>query len=60
MNVLLIVFISVGLLVYWISRTWLLLNSSEVEIEEQLEMDLWWFQRFLDFLQSMLTPSFSS
>jgi hypothetical protein len=56
----LVVSVCTGLLVYWISRTWLLMKGSESEIEEQLDTDIWWCQRFLDLLHSLFTPSFSA
>ena len=52
----LILFISTGLLVYWVARTWLLLRGAEEEIDETLEMDLWWGRRLLLSLRALLVP----
>lgn len=48
-----VIFVSTGLLVYWFSRTLLLLKGSQQEIDETLECDLWWGRRFLLGLRTM-------
>ena len=53
----LILFISTGLLVYWVARTWLLLRGAEEEIDETLETDLWWGRRLLLSLRALLVRS---
>ena len=52
-----IIFVSSGLLVYWSSRTLLLLNGSEAETDEILESDLWWGRRLLLGLRTMFGSS---
>jgi hypothetical protein len=42
-----VIFISTGLLVYWFSRTLLLLKGSPEQLDETLECDLWWGRRLL-------------
>jgi len=51
-----IIFVCSGLLVYWIARTFLLLNGSEEAIAETLESDLWWGRRLLLGLRTMFVP----
>ena len=49
-------FICTGLLVYWISRTLLLLKGCEEEIDDTLESDLWRGRRLLLWLRTMFVP----
>ena len=46
----LLIFVCSGLLVYWVSRTFLLLNGSKEEIDDTLESDLLWSRRMLSAL----------
>jgi hypothetical protein len=50
-------FVSTGMLVYWVRRTQMLLHGSEDEITETLENDLWWTRRLLLGLRAMFFPS---
>jgi hypothetical protein len=52
----LIIFVSTRLLVYWFSRTLMLLKGSEEEIDEVLESDLWRGHRVLLGLRMMFVP----
>jgi hypothetical protein len=52
----LIIFVSTGLLVYWFSRTLMLLKGWEEEIDEALESDLWWGRRVVLGLRMMVVP----
>ena len=52
-----VMFVCSGLLVYWISRTRLLLNGSKPEINEALNHDFWRGRRFLIALRGMLGAS---
>jgi hypothetical protein len=49
-----VMFISTGLLVYWISRMGILRHGSEDEINETLEGDLLWGRKFLLWLWFMM------
>jgi len=51
-----IIFVSTGALVYWLSRTMMLLRCSEDEITEALTGDLWRARRFLLALRSIFMP----
>ena len=51
-----IIFVCTGLLVYWVTRTALLLRGSEEEINGTLESDLWWGRRVLLGLRSLFVP----
>ena len=53
---LIILFVSTGLLIYWVARSWLLLTAGEEEIDETLETDLWWGRRLLLSLRALLVP----
>ena len=50
----LVIFVCMGLLVYWFSRTRLLLKGSTEEIDGTLESDLWWGRRLLLMLRAIL------
>jgi len=52
-----IIFVCSGLLVYWFSRTLLLLRRSEAETDEILESDLWWGRRLLLGIRTMFESS---
>lgn len=57
-----IIFISTGLLVYWISRMRILWHGSEVEIHQTLGTDLLWFRTFMlrlgsVFMSTMHVPA---
>ena len=52
----LIIFVCLGLLVYWVARTVLLLHGSDEAIDETLECDLWWGRRVLLGLRTMFVP----
>lgn len=52
----LIIFVCSGLLVYWFSRSLLLLNRSKPEIEATLDYDLWWGRRVLSEIRTMFVP----
>ena len=51
-----IIFVCTGLLVYWVTRTALLLRGSEEEINGTLKSDLWWGRRVLLGLRSLFVP----
>ena len=51
-----IVCASVGLLIYWVKRTHLLLTAPQEEIDDALETDLWRGRRLLLSLRTMLVP----
>ena len=51
-----IIFVCTALLIYWASRTLLLLKGREEQIDEVLEADLWLFYRILAGLRSMFFP----
>jgi hypothetical protein len=53
---LLILFVSTGLLVYWVARTVLLLHGPKKAIDETLDCDLWWGRRLLLGLRNMFLP----
>jgi hypothetical protein len=53
---LLILFVSTGLLVYWVARTVLLFHGSDEAIDETLACDLWWGRRFMLGLRTMFVP----
>jgi hypothetical protein len=52
-----IIFFSAGLMVYWCSRTLVLLRESEEELNEVLEDDLWWGRKVLYMLRMLFFPS---
>jgi hypothetical protein len=52
-----ILFCSMGLLFYWVTRALLILRCSEEQINYLLESDLWWGRRFLRTLRMLLDPS---
>jgi hypothetical protein len=52
-----VIFISTGLLVYWVARMGILWHGSEVEIQQTLETDLLWFRTFLLRLRSVFMPT---
>jgi hypothetical protein len=52
-----IIFFSAGLMVYWCSRTLMLLRESDEELNEVLEDDLWWGRRVLSMLRLLFFPS---
>ncbi|HLK65697.1 MAG TPA: hypothetical protein VKU19_19800 [Bryobacteraceae bacterium] len=51
-----IIFVSSGLLVYWLSRTLVLFRGSEVEIDNTLESDRWRLRRLITGLSSLFVP----
>jgi hypothetical protein len=51
----LVVFISTGLLIYWLSRSMLMLQATEDQVEEVLERDFWWGYRLWLALRSMFS-----
>jgi hypothetical protein len=52
-----IIFVCSGLLVYWVSRTMLLLHGSDEAIDDTLEeCDLWKGRRLMLGLQTMFVP----
>ena len=51
-----IIFVSSGLFVYWITRTMQLLQDTDEAIDEMLEYDLWRGRRFLMSLRAMFVP----
>jgi hypothetical protein len=51
-----VIFVSSGLLIYWFSRTLLLLKGSEEEIHQVLEADVWWGRTLLIGLRTMFRP----
>jgi len=53
---LLIIFVSPGLLLYWVARTVLLFHGTDEAIDEALACDLWWGRRVLSGLRTMLVP----
>ena len=53
---LLIIFVSTGLLVYWVARTVLLFHGPDEAIDETLTSDLWWGHRVLWGLRTMFVP----
>jgi hypothetical protein len=52
-----IIFISTGLLIYWISRVRILQHGSEDEIHATLETDLLRVRRFVLGLRSVFMPT---
>ena len=48
-----VIFVSTGLLIYWVTRTLLLLNAPEDQIAEVLDGDLWWGRRLLMALRAL-------
>jgi hypothetical protein len=52
----LIIFLSSGLLVYWIARTLLLLYASDEAVDDALECDLWWGRRLWLGLRAAVEP----
>jgi hypothetical protein len=42
-----------ALLVYWISRSFLLIHGSKEAIDEALDCDLWWGRRLLHCVRSL-------
>jgi hypothetical protein len=51
-----IIFLSSGLFVYWVTRTMQLLEGPEEAIGEALDCDLWRGRRFLMTLRAMFVP----
>jgi hypothetical protein len=51
-----IIFLSSGLFVYWVTRTMQLLADSDEAIDEALEYDLWRGRRFLMSLRALVVP----
>ncbi len=51
-----ILFVSSGLLVYWIARMMQLLQDTDEAIDETLDCDAWRVRRFLMSLRAMLVP----
>ena len=51
-----IIFIASGLLVYWFSRSLLLLRGQAEMIEETLDCDAWWGRRLWRAIQSFIQP----
>lgn len=53
---LLIIFVSTGLLVYWVGRTVLLFHGPDEAIDETLACDLLWGRKVLSGLRTMFVP----
>jgi len=51
-----IIFVSSGLFVYWLSRTFTLLHGSDTEIDEMLVRDLWLCRIVLFSVRSSFPP----
>ena len=51
-----IIFVSSGLFVYWLSRTFTLLHGSDIEIDEMLAHDLWLSRKILLLVRSAFPP----
>jgi hypothetical protein len=51
-----IIFVSSGLFVYWVTRTMQLLQDTDEAIDETLECDHWRGRRFLMSLRAMFVP----
>jgi hypothetical protein len=51
-----VIFFSAGLLSYWCSRTLMFLRTTEEELDEVLEDDLWWGRKALYTLRMLLFP----
>jgi len=54
-----IIFFCTGLLIYWTSRTRILLHGSPAAIEATLESDLLRGRRFLSGLRALVLPTVS-
>jgi hypothetical protein len=52
-----ILFLSMGLLVYWAMRALLIMRGSEEQINYVLDSDLRWGRKFLLILRVLLNPS---
>jgi hypothetical protein len=52
----LIIFVSTGLLVYWVARTVLLFHGTDEAIDDALASDLWWGRRLMLGLRTMFVP----
>ena len=51
-----IIFVSSGLFVYWLSRTFTLLYGSDNEVEEMLAHDLWLCRKIVLLVRSAFPP----
>jgi len=51
-----IIFLSSGLFVYWLSRTFTLLYGSDTEIDEMLAHDLWLCHKIVLLVRSAFPP----
>jgi hypothetical protein len=51
----LVIFLSMGLLIYWVSRTLLLLKGPPHQIDSTLNSDLWWGRRLLLGLRAIFS-----
>ena len=52
----LIIFVSTGLLLYWIARMMVLLYGSHEQINEILRIDIRWGRRLVLWLRTMFMP----
>lgn len=51
-----IIFLSSGLLVYWLMRSWLLAVGPEEAVVVVLEADYWWGRRVWIAVRTMMWP----